>query len=131
MREIKFRAWDGKKLYYWDSIEHPKTGEITGTQYPKLFYLPMSHLCGDSNDWEWTQYTGLKDKNGKDIYEGDVVATEKFSGSARKNKLKHAEVFWDADTAGFLLRCGEEETGCVSNPFDEVIGNIYENPGLI
>lgn len=44
MRAIRFRAWDGKKMYNWDNVDHPWIKEITGTPYPKLIYLPMSFL---------------------------------------------------------------------------------------
>ncbi len=118
MTQKKFRAWDGKKMHYWDSVTHSATKEIAGTPYPKLYYLPMSWLLGDSNDWLWTQFTGLKDKNGKEIYEGDLI-TYYRSG----NKV-HRRVEWDNVTCGYPM--------LTYNPFDiEIIGNIYENPELL
>lgn len=131
MREIKFRAWDGDNMYYWNSTNHPYTEEIDGTPYKKLFYLPMSFLVGDSNDMEWMQYTGLKDKNGKEIYEGDVVGSE---------SADNYKVYWNELTAGFWIKSDYDDAIYISRwkskDFDdritlEIIGNIYENPELL
>jgi uncharacterized phage protein (TIGR01671 family) len=57
MREIKFRAWNGKNMENWDSLSCPSIS------VPELF-------C--TGDYELMQYTELKDKNGKEIYENDI-----------------------------------------------------------
>ena len=120
MREIKFRAWDGKNLYEWESDSHPAVDVISGTPNRKLFYLPMSWLVGDSNDWQWMQYTGLKDKNGVEIYEGDIQKSVNFYRETRLEVVK-----WRKDCADFeILRFS-------GKPICEVIGNIYENPELL
>ena len=120
MREIKFRAWSKESNYLlsWrevlDYIKDVGIGIFT-----------------DSN-FNLMQYTGLKDKNGKEIYEGDIVKakfrydTDKEDKPA-KNSAKF-EVQYKIDQhcqfCGFSLFPSDFST-------IEVIGNIYENPYLI
>ncbi|WZY36090.1 YopX family protein [Bacillus sp. FSL W8-1122] len=125
MREIKFRAWDNGKMQKVDfnnlfvNRHHP-----TGT-----LYLRKEMPFGDYHITELMQYTGLKDKNGTEIYEGDVVATEY---SDRKFL-----VFYDIGRGGFSPFAMDDGCGCCSDelisiPEDcEVIGNKFEHPDLL
>jgi hypothetical protein len=116
MREIKFRAWDkiDKKMreviqILWGSIHnpYPMSVDFYDTQKPRLF-----------QDVVLMQYTGLKDKNGKEIYEGDVLP------NGHDDTLK---VIKYSPNHGFL---GNLPEGWNSNEY-EVIGNIYENKDLL
>lgn len=83
------------------------------------------------NEWGFTevelmQFTGLLDKNGKEIYEGDVVK-RKVGGSYTKEMVAH--VVYDDRFAMYFLQTpagGHEVTGSL-----EVIGNVFENPELL
>lgn len=116
MREIKFRAWDklNKDMFNVESINF---------QERRVYKDTVSYR--EFNDVEFIQYTGLKDKNGKEIYEGDIVILH-------NGKYK---VIFNTEEARFVLRDDEFE---INIPFTnnnnermEVLGNVYENPELI
>ena len=111
MREIKFRAWDKWK----NKMIQPHSGDF-------IAWHAMSNWkeCLDV-----MQFTGLHDKNGKEIYEGDIIT------SPSKNKYR-IEYVWDR----FQPCTREPSTRYVwcDNAWwrdCEVIGNIYENPELL
>lgn len=120
MREIKFRAWDKElKMMDYDFYLHS-----SGKQYQfaeRNYDTP--HIEIEPCDLKVMQYTGLKDKNGREIYEGDIV-----------NHLYHYY-------AGHGVVSEENEIIVIEDiaklPFDgssvecEIIGNIYENPELL
>ena len=111
MRENKFRAWDKKlkKYHYFEGIfnEQPWTETSTFAQYES---------CPKLHEVEIEEWTGLFDKNGKDIYEGDVVRMSNVVG----------EVSFEKGCFDVL----EKWIGCFKDDI-EIIGNIHENLELM
>ena len=108
MREIKFRAWDTDEKYMYEVESLAKLA-----LYPQYRYILL-------------QYTGLKDKNGKEIYEGDVVT---FMYNSSPQTPRTGAVRWDDYYAGFMF--AEMLLEPTPRETIEVIGNIYTNPELI
>ena len=118
MREIKFRAWDklNKEMF---------NVEIIDFQEKKLYEDTVSYR--NFKNIELMQYTGLKDKNGKEIYEGDILSNrndEKLYKVIFENGSFRAEFKGDFEEYSFDL-IDVVAQSC------EVVGNIYENPELM
>lgn len=123
MRKIKFRAWDkeNEKMMKVSSL-HLENKEISVKENGTFHLFRMQDLM---------QYTGLRDKNGKEIYEGDIVLV-KLGGVSTwyKTVVKFKEGAFIAS-----LIDGEDYIYIFNRGFDnndfEVIGNIYENKKLL
>jgi uncharacterized phage protein (TIGR01671 family) len=124
-REIKFRVWDNK-----DRKMLP-VRELTFTPGGRLLIDTgqQSASVTDMRPLELMQYTGLRDKNGVEIYEGDIVVRSRF------DKPKQFSILYSEDHAAFRLK--SHQFRGASYPMEqypegflEVIGNIYENPEL-
>ncbi len=118
MREIKFRAFDKKdNEMFYSSMYQDKTSMAYGLGN-------FLRECGDIED-TLMQYTGFKDKNEVEIYEGDII--EYMTGQLKHIPTKH-KVTWLKDEARFSFGCKANKQYMFYNTV--VIGNIYENPEL-
>lgn len=112
MREIKFRTWTGKKMHYGNSS------------------------IADKTDWPLMQFTGLKDREGKEIWEGDILKYEQRFGY----QTIFSEVIWSERWCGFRTKFPDGSFNGANYPigmedetdkWGEVLGNIYENGDLL
>ena len=127
MRTIKFRAWDESQQY----MAYQGTPDLEAIQ-------SFMHHFGDK---KLMQFTGLHDKNGKEIYTGDILQLKKLDGSVLLYKIffvkggfafnTHQDDFYKPQSEIYFY---ESTSDMQSSSFIctlEIIGNIFENPELL
>ena len=122
MREIKFRAWDGEKMSH-SKVEY----------FDDMVGLRFEHFDIDCEKPTLMQYTGFKDKNGKEIYEGDILSGDFYFGGTGwfdtvegYYKLENEVVEFEDGS----FRAGGSYLSYVGYDI-KIVGNIYENPELL
>ena len=125
MREIKFRAWDKERKKIFDVV-HIYFTPIEGCYCVTLSQSKPKFLHND-DDIILMQYTGLKDKDGKEIYEGDIIEGNLIKYSPLPTM---GEVVFDTYWASFANKNEAGNTLLREINLINVIGNIYENPEL-
>ena len=132
MRTIKFRAWDKvrQKMYMWDSVGDGLKDESYGDDW--CVFKGLCEKVQEEN--ELMQFTGLLDKNGKEIYEGDVLNMHAFTGSVEYCENFGCFMVNHGKSLGFLSKdngCYHDEDGIEIEFYAsecEIIGNVHEHP---
>lgn len=119
-RNVKYRAWDKKRNAMCELTTNIFSGAKT--------LMFNDAIEGLQEDYVFMEYTGLKDKAGKEIYEGDVIASIAYNGGLfDRREVKYVEHNADRDfgTGGIFMGFN------IPGKNIEIMGNIYENPELL
>ena len=123
MREIKFRAWDKKRkeIFQIGNLSISYSGSFLDCT-KRMTNLFREERLLIPEDCEVMQYTGLKDINGEEIYEGDIIKWIDSDGKERRDAVEFRRGHFFICNYDYSIDC---------YPQIEVIGNIYENPELL
>lgn len=122
-REIKFRAW--ARTGEWDDDGEKRKFEMIPADSLMIFEDLLKDGLKDVDDEYYVmQFTGLHDKNGKEIYEGDIVNIETISLTPREVRFINGAFKYVMKNITY--RMDEYDSNEIN-----IIGNIYENPDLL
>ena len=123
MREIEFRAWDTENEIMVYDNENDTYGYWDGCQDSDIGMI--NHLL-NRKEYIFMQYTGLKDKKGVKIFEGDIITVLMVEG------YEQFVAGWSDEYNGFRFTDNDGTDWNITSQNDiEVIGNIYDNPELL
>ena len=121
MKELKFRAWSNENNRYCDFVTLDESRRWIGWIMSSGTYLTTTDIILE-------QYTGLKDKNGKEIFENDIVEyTTCYYGNEKRHRKVVEWEEWDSDDFGEPHNIGFFDL----SENMEVIGNVHENADLL
>lgn len=130
MKEIKFRIWDkGNKVMYDKALigNYPETVALVWDEYEGK--EDWRHI--DPKLCEVMQYTRFKDRNNKEIYEGDIIRYLDSESLKLEGFPDIGEVYWNDENNLFYIAIEIDYDDAWVKEKIEIVGNIYENPELI
>ena len=128
MKKYKFRAWNKaiSKMLSWEEVIAYSNDQFHIVETVDFF---------EDDELEIMQYAGVKDKNGKEIYEGDIVKTKRENYIYNAGGMTETKEYIQEVKYPFFIGCGQAFGGVDGTKsirdIVEIIGNIYENPELM
>lgn len=122
MRVFKFRAWNEKHKWYDDSLWVDSSDGRLWDACSKVYDTPNQEIERVKGEYVLEQFTGLKDKTGKEIYEGDILLNEHVGGG-EPYSVEMTPKWWHHEVEYGLIE-GSTHTFAV-------VGNIHQNPSLL
>jgi uncharacterized phage protein (TIGR01671 family) len=133
-RPIKFRVWEEIKniMLYPDTVSFDNEGKVYSVE--DIRYQQLFSMFVDPYNVIAMQFTGLHDKNGKEVWEGDIFVWKEVGV-----EIGMGVVVYDDESASFRVKCKDYYIDTLADTpgnwfphiLGEVIGNIYENPELL